>query len=79
MQEKFESGSHVFIVESNRSITEMVVIAQHGEFYTLKFLNGGAIKLRAGRVFGTREKAEEKIPGKKQVKRGYRSPYDFGI
>ncbi|MBE5952092.1 MAG: hypothetical protein E7260_10980 [Lachnospiraceae bacterium] len=79
MQEKYEVGSHVFIIESNRNVTEMVVVAQQGEFYTLKFLNGGAIKLRVGRVFETREKAEEKIPGHKKTKRGYRSPYDFGI
>ena len=79
MQEKYEVGSHVFIVESNRNVTEMIVVAQYGEFYTLKFLNGGAIKLRAGRVFGTRELAEGNIPGNKKTKRGYRSPYDFGI
>lgn len=44
MQERLEVGSHVFIIESNRTITE-VVVARRGDFYTVRFLNGGAIQL----------------------------------
>lgn len=79
MQERLEVGSHVFIIESNRTITEMVVAARRGDFYTLRFLNGGAIQLRRSRIFLIREDAEEKIPALVETKRRYRSPYDYGM
>ena len=79
MQERLEVGSHVFIIESNRTIIEMVVAARRGDFYTLRFMNGGAIQLRRSRIFLTREDAEEKIPASVETKRRYRSPYDYGM
>lgn len=79
MQERLEVGSHVFIIESNRTITEVVVAARRGDFYTVRFLNGGAIQLRRSRIYPTREKAENKIPVRAEEKRGFRSPYDYGM
>lgn len=79
MQERLEVGSHVFIVESNRTITEVVVAARRGDFYTVKFLNGGAIQLRQSRIFLSREEAEKKIPARSEEKRRYHSPYDYGM
>ena len=79
MQERPEVGSHVFIVESNRTVTEVIVAARRGEFYTLRFLNGGAIKLRQSRIFPSREDAEKKILAKVEEKRRLSSPYDYGI
>ena len=79
MQERLEVGSHVFIVESNRTITEVVVAARRGDFYTVRFLNGGAIQLRQSRIFHSREEAEKKISSKIEVKRRYYSPYDYGM
>ena len=51
MQERPDVGLHVFIIESNRAITEMTVAARRGDFYTLRFLNGSAIQLRQSRIF----------------------------
>lgn len=79
MQEKLEVGSHVFIIESNRTITEVVVAARQGDFYTVRFLNGGAIQLRQSRIFPTREAAEMKIPVKAELNRKFHSPYDYGM
>ena len=79
MQERLEVGSHVFIIESNRTITEVVVAARRGEFYTVRFLNGGAIQLRRNRIFPTREETEIKIPVRVEVNRRFRSPYDYGM
>ena len=79
MQERLEVGSHVFIVESNRTITEVVVAARRGDFYTVRFLNGGAIQLRQSRIFLSREEAEKKITVKIEEKHRYYSPYDFGM
>ncbi len=77
MQERLEVGSHVFIVESNRTITEVVVAARRGDFYTVRFLNGGAIQLRQSRIFLSREEAEKKILARSEEKRRYHSPYDY--
>ena len=79
MQERLEVGSHVFIIESNRTITEVVVAARRGDFYTVRFLNGGAIQLRRSRIFSTREEAETKIPARAEEKRRFRSPHDYGM
>lgn len=79
MQERPEVGSHVFIVESNRTVTEVIVAARRGDFYTLRFLNGGAIKLRQSRIFPSREDAEKRKLAKVEEKRRLSSPYDYGI
>ena len=79
MQEKLEVGSHVFIIESNRTITEVVVAVRRGDFYTVRFLNGGAIQLRRSRIFSSREEAEMQLQERVEAKRSSRSPYDFGI
>lgn len=79
MQERLEVGSHVFIIESNRIITEVVVAVRRGDFYMVRFLNGGAIQLRQIRIFPTREEAEIKIPIRAEVNRRFRSPYDYGM
>lgn len=79
MQERLEVGSHVFIIESNRTITEVVVAARRGDFYTVKFMNGGAIQLRRSRIFPAREEAETKIPTRAEEKRRFRTPYDYGM
>lgn len=79
MQKRLEVGSHVFIVESNRIITEVIVAAVHGEFCVLRFLTGGAIRLKKHRVYLTRDAAEEQIPKKVSTKSTfYRSPYYYG-
>lgn len=79
MQERLEVGSHVFIIESNRTITEVVVAARRGDFYTVRFLNGGAIQLRRSRIFPTKDEAESKLPAKTETARRSRSPYDYGM
>lgn len=78
MQERPEVGSHVFIIESNRIITEMIVAVRRGDFYTLRFLNGGAIQLSQSRIFLLREEAEKKMMASFGAKRKFNSPYDYG-
>ena len=79
MQERLEVGSHVFIIEINRIITEVVATARRGDFYTVRFLNGGAIQVRRSRIFSSKEEAERRLQGRNETKRSSRSPYDFGI
>ena len=77
MQERLEIGSRGYIIESNRIITEVMVTAIRGEFCTLRFLNGGAIRLRKSRVFMTKEEAKLKLPRATEAKHRHRTPYDY--
>lgn len=79
MKNGLDVGSHVFIVENNRTVTEVVVAAQKGEFYIVRFLYGGAVRLRRNRIYSSKEEAEAVLSKKQQVQRKYRSPYDYGI
>ena len=79
MQETLEVGSNGYIIESNRTIINIVVIAKHGEFYVLRMPTGGAIKLRRGRIFLSNQEAEMKLPLKVQAEKAFhRSPYNCG-
>lgn len=79
MQVKLEIGSNGYIIESNRIIINVTVIARQGEFYVLRMPTGGAIKLRRGRIFLTREEAEQHLPQKVQAQKNFhRSPYYYG-
>ena len=78
MQERLEVGSHVFIIESNRIITEVVVTADRGDFCVLRFPSGGAIQLRRSRVFASKGDAEMQLQKKEPVQSGFhRSPYYY--
>ena len=74
MQRRLEIGSHVFIIESNRVITEVVVTADCGDFCVLRFPSGGAIQLRKSRVFASKEDAEMQHPKKEPVQSGFHRP-----
>lgn len=78
MQKRLEIGSHVFIIESNRIITEVIVTADRGDFCVLRLPTGGAIMLRKSRIFEERGEAEMQIPKAKPVQSGFhRSPYYY--
>lgn len=74
MQKKLEIGSHVFIIESNRIITEVIVTAERGDFCVLRLPSGGAIQLRKSRVFVSKEDAKRQIPEKEPAQRGFHRP-----
>ena len=79
MQVKLEIGSNGYIIESNRIIINVTVVARQGEFYVLRMPTGGAIKLRRGRIFLSKEEVEMKLPIKIQAKKIFhRLPYYYG-
>ena len=79
MQVKLEIGSNGYIIESNRIIINVTVIARQGEFYVLRMPTGGAIKLRRSRIFLTKEEAKKHLPQKVQAQKTFhRSPYYYG-
>lgn len=75
----FETNTSVFIIESNRIIREAVVTGRRGDFYTIRFKDGGAIRLRESRLYRSKEEAEA-IIRKSEIKektKKYQSPYDY--
>lgn len=78
MQKRLEIGSHVFIIESNRIITKVIVTAERGDFCVLRLPSGGAIRLRKSRIFETKEEAEMQLPRKVSEQSGFlRPPYYY--
>ena len=67
MQETLEVGSNGYIIESNRTIINVVVIAKYGEFYVLRMPTGGAIKLRRSRIFLSKEEASSKNTSREKL------------
>ena len=62
---KYNVGDTAYIIESNRLIRETVIIKKKGNFYTVKFRDtNGAITLKAHRLYGTREQAEQNLPNR---------------
>ena len=72
----YETGTEVFFIESNRIIRKATVVRKNGNFYILRFDEGGGIQLREGRIFPTKERAEEMLPEEKVQKKA-NSPYDY--
>lgn len=72
-----EVGTKVFIIESNRFVTESEVLRRSGEFYTIRFGSNGGIKIRRSRIFLSQEEAEAQLPSNPKPQRTFRSPYDY--
>lgn len=72
----YETGTEVFFIESNRIIRKATVVRKNGNFYILRFDEGGGIQLREGRIFPTKERAEEMLPEEKVQKKA-NSQYDY--
>ena len=76
---KYEVGDTVFFLESNRFVRKATVTKRSGDFYTLRFEDGGGIRLRENRLYATQEAAEGNIPQRESEKqeKGNRSPYSW--
>ena len=60
-------GDIAYIIESGHFIREVKVIRVSGEMYTLKFTDtSGGVKLREGRLYPSKEAAEEAVKAQKR-------------
>ena len=64
MKTKFKAKDKVYIVSSEGQIEEAQVVKFGGGFYTIRFLNGGGIRLRESRLFSTKEEATASLAGR---------------
>lgn len=69
------TGSTAYLIESNRTIREVTVLRAAADMVTVR-LGAGAERVRASRLYGSREDAEAALPSefKPKVKT---SPWDW--
>ncbi|MBQ1506055.1 MAG: hypothetical protein IIZ48_04725 [Erysipelotrichales bacterium] len=62
MNGKYQLGQKVFLTGGNKNlIKEATVLKYTGCFYTIRFNNGGGVKVRESRIYLSREEAEAAI------------------
>ena len=62
MNGKYQPGQKVFLTGGNKNlIKEATVLKYTGGFYTIRFENGGGVKVRESRIYPSREEAEAAI------------------
>ena len=67
MNGKYQPGQKVFLTGGNTHlIKEAAVLKYTGGFYTIRFENGGGVKVRESRIYPTREEAEAVILNRKR-------------
>ena len=67
MNDKYQPGQKVFLTGGNKNlIKEATVLKYTGGFYTIRFNNGGGIKVRESRIYPSIEEAEATILNRKR-------------
>ena len=67
MNGKYQPGQQVFLTGSRADlIREATVLKYTGGFYTIRFENGGGVKVRESRIYPSREEAEAAILNRKR-------------
>lgn len=63
----YKQGDKAYITESGRIIREVIVVRVAGGMYTLKFTDtGGGVKLREGRLYSSKEAAEDAVKDRRK-------------
>ena len=62
MDGKYKPGQHVFLTGGNAHLIKEATVQKYsGGFYTIRFENGGGVKVRESRIYPSREEAEAAI------------------
>lgn len=76
----YENGTAVYILENNCKVRRATIVNRRGDFYTLRFDNGGGLRIRSNRLYQNMQEAETAITKQRKTekKRSY-SPYDYWL
>ncbi len=67
MNGKYQPGQKVFLTGGNKNlIKEAAALKYTGGFYTIRFENGGGIKVREPRIYPIRKEAEAVVLNRKR-------------
>ena len=62
MKAKYQEGQKVFLTGARPNLIEEATVFRYtGGMYTIRFKNGGGIRVREDRIYPTRKDAEEAI------------------
>ena len=62
MNGKYQLGQRVFLTGGNKNLIKKATVLKYtGGFYTIRFNNGGGVKVRESRIYPTLEEAEAAI------------------
>ena len=62
MNAKYQEGQKVFLTGARPDLIEEATVFRYtGGMYTIRFKNGGGIRVREDRIYPTRKDAEEAI------------------
>ncbi len=62
MKAKYQEGQKVFLTGARPDLIEEATVFRYaGGMYTIRFKNGGGIRVREDRIYPTRKDAEEAI------------------
>ena len=62
MKAKYQEGQKVFLTGARPDLIEEATVVRYtGGMYTIRFKNGGGIRVREDRIYPTRKDAEEAI------------------
>ena len=80
----YENGTAVYILENYCKVRRATIVNRRGDFYTLRFDNGGGLRIRSNRLYQNMQEEEtaitnrEKLRIKDRILRmiiGYRNAY----
>ncbi|HIU14391.1 MAG TPA: hypothetical protein IAD15_10040 [Candidatus Fimiplasma intestinipullorum] len=57
--QKYQIGELAYIIESTIHVTQVKILKYVGGYYTVRFSNGGGIRVRENRLYKTKEEAEQ--------------------
>ena len=67
MNGKYQPGQKVFLTGENTHLIKGAAVLKYtGGFYTIRFENGGGVKVRESRISPTRKEAEQAILNRKR-------------
>lgn len=56
---KYERNSEAYFIENGLKVTKVTITQYSGGFYTIRFPNGGAMRVRENRLFNSINSATE--------------------
>lgn len=66
MNGKYQPRQKVFLTGGNKILIKEATVLKYTGFYTIRFNNGGGIKVRESRIYSSREESEAAILTRKR-------------
>ena len=71
----YKVGQLVWFVQSGMHVKEAKIISISGDFCTIRFEDGGGIRVRSSKLYSTKEDAEQIINKTEMQRKGHYKPY----